>query len=825
MAQFLLERGGVAKTAFDIVERSLRATRGSTIYWVSYNAHAKPDLAPLFKAIRRSDAHIRLLVRHPSMAVLSERIITSETLRYLQENKVEVRGLKSDRRADGDEVLPDDADIDGQATDDDEDEGYGKTHAKWIVGVLDGRPMVALLGSFNASRASMTSSCESLLELNVHAPSEQDAAMGALVEAERLWHRAVPIEPDECNDDDAERGAPPPVGGSPGETGSAPPTRKFPPEPALWNRDPFGPLLKLLAQKLREYRGGWQWDVYGALDGSGLINDLLYLPVGCGKTFIALYWLVKKLAASASDCAAYIAPNRWIERTVQERLDGIYRMMPKAQRLACEARLKVARASTLKDEDRNRLCAAVADEVHNWSPRVSAGLRSYTGLLDALRDDQVPILGLSATPCRMEARKFDVTSFVNSWVGDDRSVERHRPFATVAEMTAKGVIAPLRFQALTSDPASAQEITAILDRPEIEMGDYSKVCLRNVWHALVGTPQRMSKLVASIVEGVTERHRSTRVVVFLPPVGDDEYGPFLRALTKALDRAGALVFDFIAHPVDDDHRSLTGKSANAVFQKFAEGDRSDAQVRVLLTIDRFSEGVSVDDIDMLVMLRATLSPRVAVQQIGRGVRTSPGKTECVVLDAVRFEQRWNEWESPAGLRVSAEDGDAGQVRDVASETDSLGAGDEGAGVVDEVTPPPDWEEIADATVSDARAASGPYAAALGLHTGDLERAIKGVHGGTKLVNALGDAAPRWLVGVGRANEALGRLAGSSLADVRERRLIEEELAAATGISNQRVRKILHEGHGRTRIDNAFGDSWPIAASSGYVGWYVANRMR
>jgi superfamily II DNA or RNA helicase len=52
------------------------------------------------------------------------------------------------------------------------------------------------------------------------------------------------------------------------------------------------------------------------------------------------------------------------------------------------------------------------------------------------------------------------------------------------------------------------------------------------------------------------------------------------------------------------------------------------------TVDLFNEGVDVPDVDMLVFMRTTHSRRIFVQQLGRGLRTAPGKDRVIVLDFV-----------------------------------------------------------------------------------------------------------------------------------------------------------------------------------------------
>ncbi len=55
---------------------------------------------------------------------------------------------------------------------------------------------------------------------------------------------------------------------------------------------------------------------------------------------------------------------------------------------------------------------------------------------------------------------------------------------------------------------------------------------------------------------------------------------------------------------------------------------------VVTTVDLFNEGVDVPDVDMIVFMRVTHSRRIFVQQLGRGLRCSPGKDKVLVLDFV-----------------------------------------------------------------------------------------------------------------------------------------------------------------------------------------------
>ncbi|RTE64293.1 DUF3427 domain-containing protein [Amphritea opalescens] len=58
------------------------------------------------------------------------------------------------------------------------------------------------------------------------------------------------------------------------------------------------------------------------------------------------------------------------------------------------------------------------------------------------------------------------------------------------------------------------------------------------------------------------------------------------------------------------------------------------QIQVLFSVDLFNEGVDLPQIDTVMMLRPTESKILFLQQLGRGLRLSPGKETLAVLDFV-----------------------------------------------------------------------------------------------------------------------------------------------------------------------------------------------
>lgn len=58
------------------------------------------------------------------------------------------------------------------------------------------------------------------------------------------------------------------------------------------------------------------------------------------------------------------------------------------------------------------------------------------------------------------------------------------------------------------------------------------------------------------------------------------------------------------------------------------------EVNVLCTCDLYNEGVDLPYVDTLLLLRPTQSATLFLQQLGRGLRLSKGKSSCVVLDFI-----------------------------------------------------------------------------------------------------------------------------------------------------------------------------------------------
>jgi superfamily II DNA or RNA helicase/HKD family nuclease len=103
-----------------------------------------------------------------------------------------------------------------------------------------------------------------------------------------------------------------------------------------------------------------------------------------------------------------------------------------------------------------------------------------------------------------------------------------------------------------------------------------------------------------------------------------------------------------------DRFNAAGVSARAVSADTLPIERQDAlkalrnrEINILFAVDLFNEGLDIPEVDTVLFLRPTESSTVFLQQLGRGLRLTAGKTVLTALDFVghqrrefRFDQRF-----------------------------------------------------------------------------------------------------------------------------------------------------------------------------------------
>lgn len=124
-----------------------------------------------------------------------------------------------------------------------------------------------------------------------------------------------------------------------------------------------------------------------------------------------------------------------------------------------------------------------------------------------------------------------------------------------------------------------------------------------------------ARLVVNEWRRLASDARQSRAIVFCVSVAHAEF------MTERFNRAG-LPAACVVGTTDVELRRRAP-------QRLASGE-----LCALVTVDLYNEGVDLPMVDTLLLLRPTQSSVLFQQQIGRGLRLSPGKESCLVLDFV-----------------------------------------------------------------------------------------------------------------------------------------------------------------------------------------------
>lgn len=104
---------------------------------------------------------------------------------------------------------------------------------------------------------------------------------------------------------------------------------------------------------------------------------------------------------------------------------------------------------------------------------------------------------------------------------------------------------------------------------------------------------------------------------------------------KTIDRKKVLIFCSGIHHAQNVHNHIDNSEIiigdtlqrDKILQRF-----KDKEFKYLINVDVLTTGFDDPEIDCVVILRATLSPSLFVQIVGRGLRITPDKKDCLILD-------------------------------------------------------------------------------------------------------------------------------------------------------------------------------------------------
>ncbi len=231
----------------------------------------------------------------------------------------------------------------------------------------------------------------------------------------------------------------------------------------------------------------------------------------------------------------------------------------------------------------------VIDEFHH------AEAATYRRLLDRLHPGE--LLGLTATPERSDG--VDVRSFF-----DGRTAYE----LPLGDALDQDLLCPFHYFGV----ADNTDLTVI----EWSRGAYDVTGLSELY---TGNDGRARLVLKALDREVTDTSRM-RALGFCVSVAHAEY------MARVFTEAGI------------PSRALSGHTPLAMRAQAAAALRH-REIRCLFTVDLFNEGVDLPDVDTLLLLRPTSSATVFLQQLGRGLRRTPGKPVLTVLDFIGQHRR------------------------------------------------------------------------------------------------------------------------------------------------------------------------------------------
>lgn len=326
-------------------------------------------------------------------------------------------------------------------------------------------------------------------------------------------------------------------------------------------------------------------------------NPLVDMATGLGKS-VTLASLTQDLMTGYPSMRALMLVH--VKELVQQNAAALLRLWPAAP-------VGIYAAGLGRRDTAQRIIFASIQSVHRRAREIgdfdlviideahlvpSAGEGMYRNLLDRLRETRpdLRVVGLTATPFRMDSGRLDA--------GDSRLFDDIVFSYGIGPGIDDGWLAPL-----------------ISKRGDVEI-DVSSVAKRG------------GEFVTGALEAAADNDAITQAAVS-------------EIIERGRDRRTWLTFCAgvkHAHHVRDAFRAqgvscetITGDTHAADRARFIE-DFKAGRIRCLTNANVLTTGFDAPGIDLIALLRPTLSPGLYVQMMGRGTRLSPGKTDCLVLD-------------------------------------------------------------------------------------------------------------------------------------------------------------------------------------------------
>ena len=306
---------------------------------------------------------------------------------------------------------------------------------------------------------------------------------------------------------------------------------------------------------------------------------MVQMPTGTGKTMV-LVELVKQLMMKDEGVRILIVAHR--RELIEQIKATIKRMKMDSRNITVESIQTISRRiATIEFAP----SLVVIDEAHH------ALAKTYKMMWETWPDAK--FLGLTATPCRLNGKGFtdlfDV--LVQSW--------------DIPTFIKEKWLSTYDFVSIKADSRTQQLITSLKKRGAD--GDYQV----KEMDAVLNKRPSIERLYNCVMEYAHNRKG------FVYAININH----ARSIAEYYQSQGVNAVAIDSHtPVKERER---------IISSFRSGG-----LQVLVNVDIFSEGFDCPDVEFIQLARPTLSLAKYLQMVGRGLRPSKGKKNCMIIDNV-----------------------------------------------------------------------------------------------------------------------------------------------------------------------------------------------
>lgn len=322
-------------------------------------------------------------------------------------------------------------------------------------------------------------------------------------------------------------------------------------------------------------------------------------PTGTGKSFIGF----KLCEDHQEQLILWISPSEYIFRTQLENLksaaDGY---APDNVQFCTYTKLM-----NMNEDEMTMLCPdyIVLDEFHRagaeqWGQGVQKLLNHYP---------TVPILGLSATAIRYLDNQRDMSDELF-----DGNVASEM---TLGEAIVRGILHPPKYiLSVFSYQQDIEKYSRKIKRAK------NKAVRDQAEEYLEALRRALDK--ADGLDIIFDRHMTERTGKYIVFCANYRHLCEMKSHTEWFDKVDRQPHIYTVYTEDP--------AASKSFQAF-KADNDTTHLRLLYAIDALNEGIHLDDISGVILLRPTVSPIIYKQQIGRALAAGK-KKEPVIFDIV-----------------------------------------------------------------------------------------------------------------------------------------------------------------------------------------------